>query len=110
MYSIKLVGLLERCGRFDEAEKILVRALSYFEECYGEDHPRTMHTIETLTGTYRGQGRADMVEQMQLRPIRARTRALGDNHPSTITAKMNLALTLFLQTTWKKQKHWVLRF
>ncbi|KAH9208514.1 hypothetical protein DL95DRAFT_479896 [Leptodontidium sp. 2 PMI_412] len=52
--------------------------------------------MANLASTYRGQGRWDASEELQVQVLEARTRNLCADHPDTLTSMNNLELT------WKR--------
>ncbi|RDW63751.1 hypothetical protein BP6252_11296 [Coleophoma cylindrospora] len=80
-----LALVLERQGRYAEAESMNRRALGGREKELGPNHP------DTLTSR---QGRYTEAESMNRRALEGREKELRPRHPDTLTSVNNLALVL----------------
>ncbi|KID96519.1 hypothetical protein MAJ_07455, partial [Metarhizium majus ARSEF 297] len=64
---------------------------------FGDDHPETLRSMANLAATYRGQGRLEEAEKLQMHVMGASKAKLGADHPDTLTSMDRLAFT------WKSQ-------
>ncbi|KAF2679629.1 hypothetical protein K458DRAFT_115480 [Lentithecium fluviatile CBS 122367] len=79
-------------GRFDEAEKMYVRALQGYEKAWGPDHTSTLGTVNNLGLLYADLGRLDEAEKMYVRALQGYEKAWGPDHTSTLDTVNNLGL------------------
>jgi tetratricopeptide (TPR) repeat protein len=59
-------------GRFEEAEKMYLRALQGFEKTWGPEHTSTLDTVNNLGGLYAGLERFNEAEKMYLRALQGK--------------------------------------
>lgn len=64
----------------------------------------TLASMGNLAATYRGQGRLDETEELELQVLETRKKVLGEEHPDTLTSMNNLAMTFSDQGRWKEAK------
>ncbi|KAF2466293.1 uncharacterized protein BDR25DRAFT_345541 [Lindgomyces ingoldianus] len=77
-------------GRFQEAEKMYLRALQGKEKAWGPDHTSTLSTVNNLGLLYADLGRFDEAEKMYSRALQGKEKAWGLDHTSTLETVNNL--------------------
>jgi tetratricopeptide (TPR) repeat protein len=85
--------VLEKQGRWDEAEELQGKVMEARSRMLGEEHPDTLSAMASLAITYRKQGRWKKAEELQVKVMGAKLRVLSKEHPNTLTAMANLAAT-----------------
>ncbi|RYP33057.1 hypothetical protein DL768_011108 [Monosporascus sp. mg162] len=95
-------GFFSYQGQSKDDEKFLVQATELRREILGEEHPKTLKSLNNLATTYLDQGRWNEAESLVMQVVEARKRVLGKEHPSTLTSTANLALTYWYQGRWKE--------
>src|SRR5579871_561231 len=105
-------------GRFDEAEKMYLRALQGFEKAWGPEHTSTLDTVNNLGLLYADLGWLDEAEKMYLRALQGKEKAWGPEHTSTLNTVNNLgnlyqslgrldeAEKMYLRALQGKEKAW----
>ena len=78
-------------GRFDEAEKMYLRALQGFEKAWGPEHTSTLNTVNNLGLLYAVLGRLDEAEKMYLRALKGYEKALGKEAVKRYIPALNTA-------------------
>ena len=81
-------------GRYPEAEPLLVRSLSIYEQQLGADHPDTALSLNSLALLYESMGRYAEAEPLYVRSLKILFNRLGDNHPNTQTVWSNFIYCL----------------
>jgi tetratricopeptide (TPR) repeat protein len=81
-------------AQYAEAESLLVRALSIYEEVLGPDHPDVAVCLNNLASTYNRQGRYAEAEPIYVRALNISEKALDPNHRD-IAARLNNLATLY---------------
>ena len=79
-------------GRYEEAEKLYLRALEGLEEKLGPKHLDTLSTAQNLAGVYRDQGRYEEAEKLNQRTLEGYEEKLEPKHPNTLRIAQNLAV------------------
>ncbi|RDW59198.1 hypothetical protein BP5796_12122 [Coleophoma crateriformis] len=90
----RLASVLERQGRYTEAESMNRRALEGREKELGVNHPDTLTSLDNLALVLNSQGRYTEAESMNRRALEGSEKELGVNHPDTLTSLNNLTLVL----------------
>jgi tetratricopeptide (TPR) repeat protein len=86
---------LKQRSQYEEAEKLLLRALEIRREMLGPEHRDTASTIRELAGLYHAyhvQCRDSEAESLHLQALEIREKILGPEHPETASSLKNLAL------------------
>ena len=91
LYNI--AGFVLEQGKWNQAEKLLLLAISIEKNVLGEEHPRTLVSIACLALIYWKQGRWKEAEELELQVVEKRKWVLGEKHPDTLTSISNLAST-----------------
>ncbi len=77
-------GLGRLCAwyrKFEQAERLLRRALEIRRSVFGHDHPQTAHSLEDLAALARRQGDPAAAEQFCTQALAIRLQKLGQYHP-----------------------------
>lgn len=94
--AARLGGILCVRGEFDDAERLLLEALSAYPRFYPPEHAVILSTRNMLAVCLRDQGRLDEAESIFEELLAVRLRAVGEHHPHVANLKANLARTLLL--------------
>lgn len=86
-----LGGLLRDLDRHEEAIPMLERAVRIRREAFGDLHPRTLTSTNTLAVLLEREGRFSEAETLYRRVVEDRRRLYPDGHPSLSTSLGNLA-------------------
>jgi tetratricopeptide (TPR) repeat protein len=86
-----IVVLLNRLGRYEEAEPIADEASRRSLAVLGKDHPDTLSSANNLADLYGTTGRYAEAESLYSRTLETRQRVLGEDHPDTLSSANNLA-------------------
>jgi DNA-binding ferritin-like protein (Dps family) len=70
-------------GRWEEAEKLEVKAMKTRTTKLGEDHPDTLMSMSNLAFTWKNQGRHEDALSMMERCVQRRRQVLGLSHSLT---------------------------
>lgn len=89
-----LSGLRHEQGRFEESERLGVRALAGFESAGRADTATAMGLMNNLAQTYSRQGRSAEAIELQKRVVEGQRRIQGPQHAHTLGAMVNLAQML----------------
>ena len=89
-----LGGLLEACGKLDEAEALYRRALEGMERVLGPDHSDTLTSVNNLGLLLQARGELAEAEVLCRRALEGRERVLGPDHSSTLSSVNNLGSLL----------------
>ena len=91
-YSLgNLAALYMRRQRYSEAEPLLKRTISIYENVLVPDHPDVATLINDVAEQYRKQGRYAEAEPLHMRSLAIRERALGPDHPDVGTSLNSIA-------------------
>jgi len=78
-------------GKYNEAELLMARSLSIYENQLGGDHPHVATSFNNLAEIYYYQGKYNEAETLYLRSLSIREKQLGENHPDVAISLNNLA-------------------
>ena len=82
-------------GKYEQAEPLLVRELSMWEQHLGTDeHPDLDDKLDILAFTFCNQGKYEQAELAYQRVLRIREKHLGAEHPDTARPLLSLAEVL----------------
>jgi tetratricopeptide (TPR) repeat protein len=95
--SNSLATVLERQGRFAQAEPLYSQVLELRRRVLGIEHPRTLKTMYSLAATYGGQGNYGAAEALYTRLVDVQQRVLGQEHRDTLASLGNLAAVYHFQ-------------
>jgi tetratricopeptide (TPR) repeat protein len=76
-------------AQYAEAEPLMQRALTIYEQKRGPDHPSTAISLNNLAYLYKSQGKYEQAEPLYQRAIAIDEQALGPKHPTTVTIREN---------------------
>ncbi|CAN9346536.1 unnamed protein product [Alternaria alternata] len=85
--------LLERQGKYDEAEAMHRRALQGYENALGQEHPYTLSSVNNLGSVLSRQGEYAEAVAMHQRALEGRKKVLGPEHPHTLISAKWLSQT-----------------
>ncbi|KFZ18653.1 hypothetical protein V501_01091 [Pseudogymnoascus sp. VKM F-4519 (FW-2642)] len=97
-----LAVVLERRGRYEEAESMNRRALEGKERELGVNHLDTLTSVSNLALVLESQGKYEEAESMNRRVLIGYERELVVNHPDTLTSVNNLASVLQSQGKYEE--------
>lgn len=80
-------------GRNNEAEKLLVKAMTTRKRVLGPEHPNTLTSMSNLSSIYFIQGRWKEAEELQVQVLETWKQVLEPEHPDTLTSMSNLSYT-----------------
>lgn len=83
--------VLQRLGRYAEAEKIFTQALEIERATVGEGHPDYAVQLNNLAGTVWAQGRFAEAERLYREALNICRATIGERHPNYATHLNNLA-------------------
>jgi tetratricopeptide (TPR) repeat protein len=89
-----LGALLTRRSRFQEAEKLLHRALALRREIHGPEHPLVATTLASLAAVLRERGKIDEALTLSISAAEMQKKLGGDGSPEVIHSLTNLASSL----------------
>ncbi|PVG01551.1 TPR-like protein [Serendipita vermifera] len=89
--SDSLAGTYVEMGRFQEAEKMMLRSLQRLRNVYEDENPRIVNTMHALALSYYAARDYPEAEKYQAIVLPVKRKRLGDNHPDTLLAMYNLA-------------------
>ncbi len=89
-----LAVALEDLQRFEEAEPLLLRALSIWEQAAGAEHPRVASARHNLGVLYARLGRLKEAESRLSRAVEIAARVLPPDHPDLAGYRLNYAYVL----------------
>jgi tetratricopeptide (TPR) repeat protein len=78
-------------SRYEEAEPLHLKCLDVSRVKLGEDHPKTLSSMNNLAMLYKSQGRYEEAESLYLKCLDVMRVKLGEDHPNTLTSMNNLA-------------------
>ena len=76
-------SVLDRQGKYDEAEKLHRHTLELSEKVLRKDHPQTITCMSSLAGVLSKQGKSDEAEKMHRQLVVSKEKMLGKEHPKT---------------------------
>src|SRR5438874_1533109 len=79
-------------GRYDEAERLYLRALAIFEREAGPDSYDMAVNLNNLAALYQAEGKVSEAERRLVRALKIKEKLLGPDHPEVATTLNNLAL------------------
>lgn len=100
----RLASLLNRLGRYNEAEQIFKEQLSKEIKLYGEDALDTLIVKANLARCYTDQGRYQLAESILLDVLEKRVDLLGMKHERTLLTQTALA-TVYIKLDKKEQAY-----
>ncbi|KAF4152330.1 hypothetical protein CNMCM6069_002267 [Aspergillus lentulus] len=93
--SVSSLGLvLDREGKYKEAEAMHRRALEGHEKALGSEHPNTLTSVSNLGLVLEREGKYKEAEAMHRRALEGYEKSLGSEHSYTLTSANNLGLVL----------------
>jgi tetratricopeptide (TPR) repeat protein/tRNA A-37 threonylcarbamoyl transferase component Bud32 len=95
-----LGGLALVQGKHDRAFELCSRALSFWEQVLGPDHPENANALNNLGMVHHAQGRYAESAAMHRRALAIRERALGATHPRVARSLNNLGGALYFQGSY----------
>jgi len=94
MRAFQQYQVLQKQGRYAEAEPLFKRALAIKEKAFGPDHPGVALGLSNLASLYNAQGRYGEAEPLHKRALAIMEKALGPEHPNVATSLENYAKLL----------------
>ncbi|KEZ46825.1 hypothetical protein SAPIO_CDS0134 [Scedosporium apiospermum] len=102
-FYLALLGRIYHAeGRWEEAEKLLTRAVESYKVSLGPYNHNTLVSMSYLASTYENQGRWGEAEKLQLHVVETYKATLGAGHTSTIAGMAQLALIYKSQARWQE--------
>ena len=100
---------------YEEARKVYERCLAGREKVLGEDHKKTLMTVNNLGNVYYGLQDYEKALEYYERALKGYEKTLGKTHPDTLTTVMNIAnvyicycfLLLVLQLHYLEFQQWL---
>jgi tetratricopeptide (TPR) repeat protein len=89
-------------GNYGIAEGMLEEAVYAREKLLGQEHLKTLASMNDLALTYLGQKRCEEAEKLQIQVLETRKRVFGQEHPDTLTSMNDLASTYWNQKRWEE--------
>lgn len=86
---------LKERARYDEAERLLPRALTVLEKALGSEHLAVAKCLNTIASVYSTRCRYARAESHLLRSLQIREKARGKEHPDVISSLIGLATLCF---------------
>ncbi|KAJ5455860.1 uncharacterized protein N7458_004124 [Penicillium daleae] len=86
--------LLQRKGKYEEAEPMHRRDLEGSEKALGLEHPDTFISVDNLGMLLQRMGNYEEAEPLHRRALEGREKALGFEHPDTLSSVNNLGVLL----------------
>src|ERR1700722_15418756 len=84
--------LLQTQNKFENAERMYLRALAGYEKALEPDHPDTLLVVQNLGLLYHDRGQIKQAEEMWTRALAGYEKALEPDHPDTLLVVQNLGL------------------
>ncbi|KAM0702907.1 hypothetical protein Q7P35_010339 [Cladosporium inversicolor] len=97
-----LGSVLQKQGKYEEAEKLFRQALKGYEKALGLTHPYTLTSLSNLGLVLGSQGKYEVAEKLFRQALEGREKALGPTHPDTLTSVNNLGLVLQKQGKYEE--------
>ena len=82
---------LDDAGKYNEAIPLAERALSIYENVFGNNHPDVADTLNNLAGLYEAMGEYKQVLPLYERALSIDEFVFGNNHPEVAITLSNLA-------------------
>jgi tetratricopeptide (TPR) repeat protein len=79
-----------RTGKYLAAEKMYQQALELTKAAFGNAHPSTLNSMNSLASVYEQKGKYAEAEALQQQMLELIKTALGDAHPSKLNSMNNL--------------------
>ncbi|CAN0212696.1 unnamed protein product [Ectocarpus sp. 6 AP-2014] len=98
----RLAHVLEKQGKYEEAEPLYVRSLAINEKALGRDHPAVATILNNLAGLLHSQGKYEEAEPLYVRSLAINEKALGPDHPAVAAILNDLAGLLHSQGKYEK--------
>lgn len=89
-----LAVVLQKQGRYDEAEPLVRRDVAWKREHFGEEDDRTLDARLSLANLHSRLGQSQEAEAAYRKLVDIRTRTIGPDHPDTLLAAANLAVLI----------------
>jgi tetratricopeptide (TPR) repeat protein len=96
-------------GKYHEAEPLIMRSLSIYENQLGEDHPEVATSLNNLAVLYYHQDKYDEAEPLFLRSLSIRENQLGEDHPDVAYSLNGLAKLYYSQGKYNDAESLFLR-
>ena len=87
-----LGNALYRCGKFSEAEPVLLKVLETYKNTIGEVHKLSANTMNNLGNVYSDMGNYKMAETYYLQGLDVRRKLFGENNISVASSLNNLGI------------------
>jgi tetratricopeptide (TPR) repeat protein len=97
-----LAQVLNREGKYEEAEAMLRQTLAIGEKVLGREHPDTLASMNNLALVLDSQGKYEEAEAMHRQTLAIGEKVLGHEHPSTLMSMSNLAGVLGSQGMYEE--------
>eukprot|EP01046_Picozoa_sp_COSAG06_P044742 COSAG06_NODE_6079_length_3121_cov_22.584712_3_plen_253_part_01 len=88
----ELATYFYQLGAYDRAEPLFEEAMAAHRRTLGDEHPRTLDSINNLGALRKAKGDLAGAEALYEESLAAHRRTLGDEHPSTLISINNLGL------------------
>jgi non-specific serine/threonine protein kinase/serine/threonine-protein kinase len=88
-------SVLQDQGKLDEAEKFYREALEGQRRVLGDDHEKTLSTINNMGSVLEAQRRFDEALVFHEEALERKRRVLGEDHPVTISSLNNMGTILY---------------
>ena len=85
----KIIVLFQQ-GKYSEAEKLAIEALTMAKEKFGEDHQKAATSLDTLAMIYKTQGKFREAEPLYKQALAIREKILGPDHPDSVHVLENM--------------------
>ena len=95
--TLQLGLLYIDCGRYNEAEPLMVEAVEFLRSVYGTDNASTLFYIHHLSRVYFCQGRYDEAELLELELLDTSRDVLDAEHPVIILATGGVGVAKMVQ-------------
>jgi tetratricopeptide (TPR) repeat protein len=92
-----LAGVLDRQGKYEEAEAIHRQTLALTEKVLSKEHPDTLGSMNNLARVLDRQGKYEEAEAIHRQTLALREKVLSKEHPDTLTSVYCLAHLLAKQ-------------
>ncbi|KAF4637077.1 hypothetical protein G7Y89_g980 [Cudoniella acicularis] len=97
-----LAVVLDKQGKYDEAEKMHRQVLEAREQILGPEHPDTLSSINNLAVVLRSLHKFGEAEKMYQQLLEVKGQILGPKHPDTIKTMNNLGVLLNCQGKYEE--------
>jgi tetratricopeptide (TPR) repeat protein len=99
-----LAYLLKCRGEYDEAERLLQKAVAILERKIGKDDPETIHSMGCLAVVLSEHAKYGEAETIHRQILESKERVLGKEHPQTLRYREKLAWILYNQGKYQKAR------